>query len=57
MTPYARNKLKECKTCKHHVSIHKYEPDDSKRNQPPKKCGVPNCPCVEFVRTVARSKT
>lgn len=34
-------------TCKHHVSVHKYDPADEGR-APPKKCGVPGCNCTEF---------
>jgi hypothetical protein len=50
MTPYKRRKLKVCQDCKHDVSAHKYEPDDSKRNQGPQKCRVPGCGCKVFVR-------
>jgi len=51
-TRYQLQQLKICKGCQHHVSNHHYDPNDSRRNAPPKKCSVPRCTCTEFQRKV-----
>jgi hypothetical protein len=40
---------KKCRNCGHHIAAHQYDPADLGR-KPPKKCQVPGCRCVEFVR-------
>ncbi len=45
-------RLKKCQGCKHHVSIHAYQPPA----KGPQACGVPGCKCKTFVRYVPPTK-
>lgn len=55
MTPYQRRRAKVCKTCKHHVSAHRYDPAEQGR-MPPAKCSIPDCHCERFVPSLPPSK-
>jgi len=44
-----RKRPSPCKTCKHHRSIHEYDPADGGRKEPA-WCRVPGCKCTQYVR-------
>jgi hypothetical protein len=49
VTRYRLQRLKVCKTCKHHVSVHKWDPERDARTGP-FDCQVPGCTCTKFNR-------
>lgn len=37
-----------CAGCGHHVSMHRYVIDDTKKGNPPRHCDAPGCTCKQY---------